>query len=149
MADHILQQIREAVANVLQASAGVGEVFKGRRSPLPDATTFPVVNIRSIDESITRETIDDLVTRSGSLILEVTTREEDDCEPALFEQQKLIEKAIMADPTLGGLTLDMHLASSRQEEKDESDAKHNLEMRVLTFDFQVATLMSSPDTAIN
>lgn len=148
MPDHILQQVRERLSEVLDA-AMASTVYKGRRTPIP-TTMLPAVNILSVDESTENTQVDDgVLLRAGTVTIELFVKSVDDCEPELFSIQSQVEKAIAGNPTLSGVVHWIEIRSSRQDEVEVESAEYALERRILSFEFQAMTAIATPDVPIN
>jgi hypothetical protein len=62
--------------------------------------------------------------RRATLVLDINCAAVDDVEPQLFTVQAQVEKAVAANPTLGGVVRELALTSSRQDEIDGDDAEY-------------------------
>lgn len=146
---HVLDQIRDAFAEVLVGADGVTTVTKGRRSAFLESE-LPAANVLSIAEDIDYETVHDpaVQLRRGRITVEVLAATIDDVEPTLFAAQAGIEVAIATDPTLGDLVEDMRLLSSDPADEPGDEGEYTTERRVLAFSFQTATVQGAPDTVI-
>ncbi|MFA9204915.1 MAG: hypothetical protein ACEQSH_00505 [Bacteroidia bacterium] len=150
MADHVLQQARAALFTVLDTAAGMqATVHKGRRTVFAYAE-LPAVNIRSVDEEIEPASLhaNPVQLRRATLVLDINCAAVDDVEPELFTVQAQVEKAVAANPTLGGVVRDLALTSSRQDEIDGDDAEYIIERRTLIFNFMAVTRAASPDVVV-
>ncbi len=152
-ATHVLQQVRQAVAEAL-AGIDLGDqpvgVFLGRRQSF-DLRELPAINLRSIDEEIERLTAmrNPAMQRNGVLAIEISVASLDDAEETLFAVQVQVEQRLAQDPSLGGLLRSLWLESSRQDEIEGEDVDYTTERRTLGFRFITLTRQQTPAAVIS
>jgi hypothetical protein len=123
MATHPRETIRKAVVTILERArtdAGAS-IFPSREVPWR-SVELPGIAVYSLEESSTQEHRDVPLTRLVILAIHAVVRLTEGVDDALDALSLQIEKAMAADPTLGGTAQLSHLAGT-EISVDESTAR--------------------------
>lgn len=123
---HVRQQAREFIATALQGIEGFGDkVFPGRVHAIP-AKDLPAMVVKSEDELIERAVAKgnqpSIQKRHVETVVYVLTRTSTgNIEDTIDDLAILVEKAIFADPSLGGIASETVLTSIQPMTGQEPD----------------------------
>jgi hypothetical protein len=123
MATHPRETIRKAVVTILErARTDAGDnVFPTREVPWR-SVELPGIAVYSLEESSTQQHQDAELVRQVVLAIHAVVRLTEGVDDALDALSLQIEKAMAADPTLGGTALLSHLAGT-EISVDETTAR--------------------------
>lgn len=152
MADHVIQQVRDAIVAALSAPplADCGNVFLYRDRP-QDVSKTPFIYVQTgddndSDEAIGYPTLEDLVT---AYTVSIVVNQTGDYEAKALTIRKQVEQVLFpvaAPNTLGGKVLRLQRTSGRPEQ-DDTGAKpvYVIHLNVVA---QIRHLSTQPDSFI-
>jgi hypothetical protein len=148
MADHVRQQLREAVTTALTSLTTTGSnVFASRLYRMQD-DECPGLRIYTKDEQARTETIhpNALRSRDVEVVVEGVARGVADLDDTLDDIQKEVEIALAAGVTVGSKTVPLDYTGCSIEDDDESDVPTGVAR--MTFRAVLFTIANAPDVAV-
>lgn len=146
MANHIRQQIREAVGVLLTGLTTTGtNVFQSRQHRIPE-DSLPALVIYSTEEESEAVAFgggSPLLDRTLTLVVEGYAKEVSNVDDTADTISKEVETALAGDLTLGGLAQYVILANTLIEYEGETDS--NAALVTLSFGVLYRTRAATPD----
>lgn len=149
MANHIKQQVREAVgtrlANLTTTST---RVYQSRVYPLQAAEVpgLCIYTKRADNEIVSMPSPGARMARQIEVSIEIHVKKVADPDDQLDLIQKEVEIAMASDITFGGIAKHSYLDS--EEDEEDGDGERPTWLRTLNYVFMVHTRDNAPDAAI-
>lgn len=109
---HPRQTIRDAIKAILNATPG----FEGRvdttRSRPTSTSELPCIIIYTLQETSGRSSTGGGLLRTLNVGIEIRTASSGEIDDALDDLALVVERAMLADPRLGGLAIDTYLTAT-------------------------------------
>jgi hypothetical protein len=148
MANHLRQQIREAVGTTLTGLSTTGSnVFQSRVYPL-SASNLPGLLIYTMSESSEPATmaVQQIMNRELQLIVEGYAKATSNLDDTLDTIAKEVETAMAGDTNIGGLAKNSYLQATEIQLNGEGEQP--IGVVAMTFRIDYMTANNTPDTAI-
>lgn len=149
MANHIKQQLREAVGTALGALTTTGSnVFQSRVYPLQaaDVPGLIIYTRKSDNELATLKRPGARLARQIELTIEIHVKKIANPDDQLDLIQKEVEVAMAADDTFGGIAKETYLDS--EDDEMDGDGDQPTWQRTLVYVCTVHTADNAPDVAL-
>lgn len=142
---HVRQQIREAVANKLDAASEItAPVYKSRVHSLADVK-LPAVLVYTTEESSERLSMDPELARECTLQIVAAVKNTGNFDDEADELSAQIERAMFSDRLLGGLAKELVLESTEIELVGDGDKP----VGAVTLEYTVAYVTAISDPSVN
>lgn len=150
MADHLRQQIREAVGTLIRdGDTDAGTNVHETRVFNLENTKLPAVNVYTSEDNIVNTTLS--VPRTQIRIIDLTI----ECyamglstsvDDSIDQLTKQVEILLMADVTLGSLVKDVKLKATKLD--FDGEGKQIVGMAALSYEVTYAVIENRPDVAV-
>jgi len=145
---HARQQIRDAIEAEMKTIGAFGTAVYTSRTKRVDDADLPALLIYTKEEQSQRDSTGSppIMLRTPRIQLEALARVNDTLDDTLDDLAAAIEVKMQADPTFGGLVLDLMLEETEISLKSEGDKQHG-SVR-LSYQVLYRTPENNPETII-